>query len=85
MIRLSLKVKSSASSNGFAKFGRYSRELLDLAGKRKRHVPLESNGNYHEGPVLAQSGRSANAVLLSPAARDDIAIQGGVAARPIAP
>jgi hypothetical protein len=33
----------------------------------------------------AQSGRSVSAVLLSPAARDDIAIQGGVAARPIAP
>jgi hypothetical protein len=26
--------------------------FLNLAGKRRRHVPLESNGNYHEGPVL---------------------------------
>ncbi|WP_145963742.1 hypothetical protein [Bradyrhizobium algeriense] len=29
--------------------------FLNLAGKRKRHVRLESNGNYHEGPVLAAS------------------------------
>ncbi len=33
--------------------------FLNLAGKRKRDVPLESNGNYREGPVLAQSGRPA--------------------------
>jgi hypothetical protein len=31
---------------------------LNLAGKRKCDVPLESNGNYREGPVLAQSCRS---------------------------
>ena len=40
---------------------------------------------WMERPFQAQSGRSASAVLLSPAARDDIAIQGGVATCPIAP
>ena len=64
MIRLSLKVKSSASSNGFAKFGVTRESSLNLAGRRKRHVPLESNGNYHKGPVLPVSGH--HGVSVSP-------------------
>ena len=40
MIRLSLKVKSSASSNGFAKFGRYSRELLESGRQEDAPCPL---------------------------------------------
>jgi hypothetical protein len=40
MIRLSLKVKSSASSNGFAKFGRYSRELLESGRQEEAPCPL---------------------------------------------
>ena len=35
--------------------------------------------------LSAQSGRSVSAELLFPTARDDITIQGGVAAGPIAP
>jgi hypothetical protein len=60
----------------------------DVWKTRLNHCPTSAvahNTTSREWQLLAQSGRSANAVLLSPAARDDIAIQGGVAVCPIAP
>jgi hypothetical protein len=56
--RLSLKVKSAPQIMASRNSGVTRESFLNLAGKRKRHVPLESNGNCHEGPVLARTGHS---------------------------